>query len=141
MSYTLRIHQVIYPPFSMMLLSAKLFSRKVLVCTCVCVCVCVCDAEVFITNSSWRVASLQWSGKCIKDYKPMYMYASLDQAAFSETRKSVRSERRGRIATAPPLRRSELICSRRNVSGGRFLQSDTNLANHRRRTKLLTHCQ
>ena len=49
------------------------------------------------------------------------------------------SERRGGIATAPPLRRS--YSDRAVTSLGGAFQSDTNLANHRRRTRLLADCQ
>ena len=49
------------------------------------------------------------------------------------------SERHGGIATAPPLRRSY---SDRAVTSPRgAFQTDTNLANHRHRTRLLADCQ
>ena len=49
------------------------------------------------------------------------------------------SERRGGIATAPPLRRS--YSDRAVTSPGGAFQTDTNLANHRHRTRLLADCQ
>ena len=55
------------------------------------------------------------------------------------TGKGVHSERRGGIATAPPLRRS--YSDRAVTSPGGAFQTDTNLANHRHRTRLLADCQ
>ena len=52
---------------------------------------------------------------------------------------SLHSERRGGIATAPPLRRS--YSDRAVTSPGGTFQTDTNLANHRHRPKLLADCQ
>ena len=49
------------------------------------------------------------------------------------------SERCGGIATAPPLRRS--YSNRAVTSPGGAFQTDTNLANHRHRPKLLADCQ
>ena len=49
------------------------------------------------------------------------------------------SERRGGIATAPPLRRS--YSDRAVTSPGGAFQTYTNLANHRHRTRLLADCQ
>ena len=51
----------------------------------------------------------------------------------------VHSERRGGIATAPPLRQS--YSDRAVTSPGGAFQTDTNLANHRHRTRLLADCQ
>ena len=51
----------------------------------------------------------------------------------------IHSERRGGIATAPPLRRS--YSDRTVTSPGGAFQTDTNLANHRHRTRLLADCQ
>ena len=51
----------------------------------------------------------------------------------------IHSERRGGIATAPPLRRS--YSDRAVTSLGGAFQTDTNLANHRHRPKLLADCQ
>ena len=56
-----------------------------------------------------------------------------------ETKTSLHSERRGGIATAPPLRRS--YSDRAVTSPGGAFQTDTNLANHRHRTRLLADCQ
>ena len=55
------------------------------------------------------------------------------------TTTAVHSERRGGIATAPPLRRS--YSDRAVTSPGGAFQTDTNLANHRHRTRLLADCQ
>ena len=52
---------------------------------------------------------------------------------------NLHSERRGGIATAPPLRRS--YSDRAATSPGGAFQTDTNLANHRHRTRLLADCQ
>ena len=52
---------------------------------------------------------------------------------------SLHSERRGGIATAPPLRRR--YSDRAVTSPGGAFQTDTNLANHRHRPKLLADCQ
>ena len=51
----------------------------------------------------------------------------------------IHSERRGGIATAPPLRRS--YSDRAVTSPGGAFQTDTNLANHRHRTRLLACCR
>ena len=53
--------------------------------------------------------------------------------------KVVHSERRGGIATAPPLRRS--YSDGAVTSPGGAFQTDTNLANHRHLTRLLADCQ
>ena len=55
------------------------------------------------------------------------------------TRFMLHSERRGGIATAPPLRRS--YSDRAVMSPGGAFQTDTNLANHRHRNRLLADCQ
>ena len=52
---------------------------------------------------------------------------------------TVHSERRGGIATAPPLRRS--YSDHAVMSPGGAFQTDTNLANHRHCTRLLADCQ
>ena len=57
----------------------------------------------------------------------------------SPARRKVHFERRGGIATAPPLRRS--YSDRAVTSPGGTFQTDTNLANHRHRTRLLADCQ
>ena len=57
----------------------------------------------------------------------------------SITATNLHSERRGGIATAPPLRRS--YSDRAVTSPGGAFQTDTNLANHRHRTRLLADCQ
>ena len=54
-------------------------------------------------------------------------------------RRTLHSERRGGIATAPPLRRSYSDCAVTSPAGA--FQTDTNLANHRHRPKLLADCQ
>ena len=56
-----------------------------------------------------------------------------------ETEYTVHSECRGGIATAPPLRRS--YSDHAVTSPGVAFQTDTNLANHRHRPKLLADCQ
>ena len=51
----------------------------------------------------------------------------------------IHSEHRGGIATAPPLRRS--YSDHAITSPGGAFQTDTSLANHRHRTRLLADCQ
>ena len=64
----------------------------------------------------------------------MQHISDTSQAGFG-----VHSERCGGIATAPPLRRS--YSDRAVTSPGGAFQTDTNLANHRHRTRLLADCQ
>ena len=58
---------------------------------------------------------------------------------FATSYYELHSERRGGIATAPPLRRS--YSDSAVMSPGCAFQTDTNLANHRHRTRLLADCQ
>ena len=60
-------------------------------------------------------------------------------SATSNSHWNVHSECRGGIATAPPLRRS--YSDRAVTSPGGAFQTNTNLANHRHRTRLLADCQ
>ena len=85
------------------------------VCVCVCVCVCV----------SLNPLSL-WHLMVSTRHPPL-------------CRVPLHSERRGGIATAPPLRRS--YSDRAVTSPGGAFHTDTNLANHRHRTRLLADCQ
>ena len=57
----------------------------------------------------------------------------------TEAQTKLHSERRGGIATAPPLRQS--YSDRAVTSPGGAFQTDTNLANHKHRPKLLADCQ
>ena len=64
---------------------------------------------------------------------------SLGFPACLSARGTVHSEHHGQIATAPPLRRS--YSDRAVTSLGGDFQTDTSLANHRHRTRLLADCQ
>ena len=61
------------------------------------------------------------------------------RATLTVVVRTIHSERRGGIATAPPLRRS--YSDRAVRSPGGAFQTHTNLANHRHRTRLLADCQ
>ena len=78
---------------------------------------------------------------CTPRHDIIYMmgYTAAAAAAACHAVLDLHSERRGGIATAPPLRRS--YSDRAVTSPGGAFQTDTNLANHRHRTRLLADCQ
>ena len=78
------------------------------------------DNRTKVTNSVTSARSLWWHAG------PYFWPADLTRTANP-------------IATAPPLRRS--FSDRAVTSPEGAFQTDTNLANHRHRTKLLAHCQ
>ena len=83
--------------------------------------------SVAITSTELAILSSSWKSLVVYGYEQYCAYQELH------------SECRGGIATAPPLRRS--YSDRAVTSPGGAFQTDTSLANHRHRTRLLADCQ